>query len=466
MKIRIKIWLPVVVALLDAGAVVIGAWLAYLIRFSETVTGYFPTVTMLPPLDWYLKLSLVLAGLTLISLLVGGLYIFPRRESLFDELVSVSKHYIIVYTLVLAGIFFYREVSFSRMTMALLFIFSGGFLGLVRIIGRWLREELYAQGIAVKRAAVVGSGEQAGPIVKHLSRHPEFGVKLIGNISFGGETEEELTLLGNIGNADRIVEEHKIDTMIIAPAADDTEALPRLVRACYGINVDFLYLPEISPANGHLKKVVEVGGVPFWTLKDNPFEGWLGVVKRASDILASSFLFLITLPLIIVVSIAVKLSSPGPLLYRQRRIGLDGREFDCLKFRSMRIDAERETGPVWATRDDERATRVGKILRRWSLDELPQFWNVLRGDMSMVGPRPERPEFVKQFEKRIDGYHERHRVRAGLTGWAQVNGHRGDTPIEARTDFDRYYVENWSPLFDLKIILMTGKAILKGENSY
>ncbi|NQU06629.1 MAG: undecaprenyl-phosphate glucose phosphotransferase [Calditrichaeota bacterium] len=471
MNIRPKIWLPVIVVMLDAGAVVLGAWLAYLFRFSGTVTTIFPTFESLPPILWYLRLSFVLAGLVILSFLVGGLYRFPRREGLFDELVSVFKLFLLAWILLLAVLFFYRGFTFSRLTMAFLAVSGGGFLGIVRIIGRWLREELYTLGMVVKRAAVVGGGEQADPIVRHLLEHPEFGLRIIGCITSSDKSESsesvgELKELGSIQNAGQTVKDYRLDTLIITPTAKDTLIIPQLVRSCYGINVDFLYLPEISTTNGRPKRVIDVGGVPLWTLKENPFEGWMGVVKRTFDIIVSLALLILVAPVMIIIALTVKLNSKGPLLYRQRRIGRDGREFNCLKFRSMKVDAENETGPVWAIANDTRTTRVGRFLRRWSLDELPQLFNVITGEMSLVGPRPERPEFVHQFEKRIDGYHERHRVRAGLTGWAQVNGLRGDTPIEDRTIYDRYYVENWSLLFDLKIMLMTARAVIKGDNPH
>jgi exopolysaccharide biosynthesis polyprenyl glycosylphosphotransferase len=472
LSIRFKIWLPVFVAILDAGAVVLGAWLAYLFRFSGTVTSIFPTFESLPPVLWYLRISFVLSALAILSFLVGGLYRFPRRESLFDELVSIFKLFSVAWILLLAALFFYHGFEFSRLTMAFLAVSGGCSLGLVRIIGRWLREELYTLGITVKRAAVVGDGEQALPIVRHLSNHPEFGFRVVGSIVSNDnsntlndtESPEELQKLGTIQNARQAIEEHQLDTLIITPKAKDAMILPQLVRSCYGINVDFLYLPEISPVNGRPKNVLDVGGVPLWTLKENPFEGWMGIVKRTFDVLFSILLLIVCSPLMLLIALTVKLDSKGPIFYKQRRIGLDGKEFYCLKFRSMRIDAENETGPVWAATNDPRATRVGKFLRRWSLDELPQFYNVLKGEMSMVGPRPERPVFVKQFEDEIDGYQERLRVRAGLTGWAQVNRRRGDSPIEDRIKYDRYYIENWSLLFDLKIILMTVHAVIKGDD--
>ncbi|NQT35759.1 undecaprenyl-phosphate glucose phosphotransferase [bacterium] len=461
-----KIWLPTAALLLDAWAVLIGVWLAFVIRFSQPVTEYIPIITAMPPIEWYIMLAVIFAFLTLFSFLAGGLYRFPRQDSMLDELTSVIKYYMPAYTLMLAVLFFYRNASFSRLTMAILFLTSGGFLLIGRIFNRWLREKLYSLGVAVRRAAVVGDGDQAVPIVRHIMQHPEFGIEVVGSIGYEMIPVEGLKSLGVIENTGQTVSEYGLDTLIIAPAAGKKDVLPQLVRACYGVNVDFLYLPDIHPSNGRPKKVMDVAGIPLWTLKENPFNGWHGVVKRAADIVFSSFLILVASPLILIIAITVKIDSSGSVFYRQRRIGLDGCEFDCLKFRSMKIDAEAETGAVWAKPGDERVTRIGRMLRRWSMDELPQFWNVLKGDMSLVGPRPERPEFVSQFEKMINGYHERHRVRAGLTGWAQVNGLRGDTPIEERTKYDRFYVENWSMLFDLKIIMMTGLAIIKGENSY
>ncbi len=461
-----RICIPVAAVLFDAIAVIAGTWLAYAARFSEPMTAHIPIVTGLPPVNWYIWLSLALGVFTVLIMMIGGMYRFPRQDVLFDELTSVLKYYISAYTLLLAALFFYREVSFSRLTMAIIFVLSGGFLILVRIFGRRLREKLYSIGIAVRRAAIVGEGEQAIPIIQHLNEHPEFGLKVIGNISWAKDSVEDLKHLGSVSNAGLSVREHKLDTLLITPSPDDRDILPRLVTACYGVNVDFLYLPEIHPVNGRPKKIFAVGGVPLWTLKENPFQGWTGIIKRAFDIIISSILFIIALPLMIVIATAIKLSARGPLLFNQRRVGPDNRAFDCLKFRSMMVDAEEKTGPVWAKPNDARVTGVGRILRRWSLDELPQLLNVLRGDMSLIGPRPERPEFVRQFEKSVDGYHERHRVRAGITGWAQVNGLRGDTPIEARTEYDRYYVENWSLLFDLKILFLTARAVVKGENSY
>jgi len=466
MKRGSRIWLPLLAILVDFCAVVAGTGLAYALRFSPFITDRIPIITGLPPMYWYLRLSLVFAGFTLLVMLNGGMYRFPRQDGLFEELVAAAKYYIAAFTLLLALLFFYRAVSFSRLTMALIFVITGICLALSRLAGRRLREQLYAHGFTVRRAAIVGEGEQAMPILTHLNKHPEFGLKVVGSIGWGDRKLEGVKKLGKVTEAAKAVREYELDTLIITPAVEEREVLPELISACYGVNVDFLYLPELHPANGRPRRIVEFGGVPLWTLKENPFQGWTGLIKRSFDIITGCMFFLLSLPMMIIIGIIIKLDSSGPLLYVQRRVGLDGNEFDCIKFRSMRVDAEESTGPVWTKPGDPRVTRAGRFLRRWSLDELPQLWNVIRGDMSLVGPRPERPEFVRQFEQRIDGYQERHRVRAGMTGWAQVNGLRGDMPIETRTDYDRYYVENWSLLLDIKILILTVLVVLKGENSY
>ncbi len=213
-------------------------------------------------------------------------------------------------------------------------------------------------------------------------------------------------------------------------------------------------------------RIQEIEGIPFLKLKDIPMTTWNRILKRLFDIFITVAGLIIALPIMIFVAIVIKLSSPGPIFYIQERVGLDGVSFPLIKFRSMRIDAETLSGPVRNKKDDNRATLIGKILRRTSLDELPQLFNVLLGQMSVVGPRPERPFFVEQFKNNIPKYLERHRVKTGMTGWAQVNGLRGDVPIEERTKFDIYYVENWSLVFDIKIILKTIRAVIFAKNAY
>jgi Undecaprenyl-phosphate glucose phosphotransferase len=196
-------------------------------------------------------------------------------------------------------------------------------------------------------------------------------------------------------------------------------------------------------------------GLPVITLQGSPLHGWNVVLKRGVDLAGAAVALTVLSPIMLCSAAFIKISSSGPVFYRQTRMGLDGRAFEMLKFRSMRVGAETESGPVWAKAGDDRRTLIGKLLRRTSLDELPQFWNVLKGEMSIVGPRPERPEFIQQFRHSIPQYMLRHKMKAGITGWAQVNGWRGNTSLEKRLEYDLYYIEHWSIWFDLKIMWLT-----------
>jgi exopolysaccharide biosynthesis polyprenyl glycosylphosphotransferase len=212
--------------------------------------------------------------------------------------------------------------------------------------------------------------------------------------------------------------------------------------------------------------IEEFEGVPLIRLRESPLYGWNRALKRTLDLAVGGLALTLALPLMALITAAIKLSSPGPVLLRQERMGIDGRRFTMLKFRTMRTDAEADTGPVWAAADDPRRTRVGALLRRFSLDELPQLWNVLKGEMSLVGPRPERPVFVESFRRSLPGYMLRHKVKAGMTGWAQINGWRGNTSLEKRLEFDLYYIERWSLGFDLKILLHTLWRGFFDKNAY
>jgi exopolysaccharide biosynthesis polyprenyl glycosylphosphotransferase len=298
-----------------------------------------------------------------------------------------------------------------------------------------------------------------------MTSRPDLGHRLVGWFAIDSR-EGERNYLGSWDEVRDVVKRYQIDVVMVVMEDESRQILAQGLTACEGLNVEFLYVPSISSAPHGQVKMTELEGIPLLKMKGVAIQGWNAVVKRAFDIVFSLGALVMLSPLLLLVGLLVKLSSPGPLFYKQERVGLDGIKFDCLKFRSMRMGAESQTGPVWATKGDARVTGIGKIIRRLSIDELPQLWNVLRGDMSIVGPRPERPHFVSQFEERVPGYVERHRVRSGLTGWAQVNGWRGDTSIEIRTQYDLYYVENWSLGFDLQIILRTFTEVFFGKNAY
>jgi exopolysaccharide biosynthesis polyprenyl glycosylphosphotransferase len=252
-----------------------------------------------------------------------------------------------------------------------------------------------------------------------------------------------------------------IDRIFIAIEGAPDEAAAKIVRSCAHLPVQFEVVPDLFGRINERMRLTEMDGIPLLGVKGFPLESWNRFVKRTFDIVVSALLLLVLSPIGLLLTLAIKLDSRGPVFYTQIRMGRDGRIFRIHKFRSMQRNAEAETGPVWASQEDSRTTRVGSILRRTSLDELPQLWNVFRGNMSLVGPRPERPHFVRQFGERIPRYFDRHRVKSGMTGWAQVNGLRGDTSVEERTRYDVFYVENWSLFFDVKILLLTLRHVVK-----
>jgi len=252
-----------------------------------------------------------------------------------------------------------------------------------------------------------------------------------------------------------LLKEGGIEKLVLVSPSGSEEVLKELIKECSDFNVDFTIIPGIYSVLTTRLRVEVLEGIPMIGIKETPLQGVNLWVKRLEDIIISSFLLLITFPLFLLIALLIKITSRGPVFYRQERVGLDGKPFVMLKFRTMKMDAEKETGPVWATPDDPRRTKVGKILRKLSLDELPQLINVVKGEMSLVGPRPERPYFVEKFKEMIPEYMARHRIKAGITGWAQVNGLRGNTPLEERIKYDLYYLENWSLWFDLKILFLT-----------
>jgi exopolysaccharide biosynthesis polyprenyl glycosylphosphotransferase len=242
--------------------------------------------------------------------------------------------------------------------------------------------------------------------------------------------------------------------------------LPRVYQAVSDVLVEVQLVPEIPSLTGLRLRTLEIDGVTFLGLRQNPHCGWARVAKRTMDVALAAGALVLLAPLMAVLAVAVKLTSRGPVFYRQIRTGLGGRPFKMLKFRSMRLDAEHETGPVWAAPNDGRCTPLGRFMRRWSLDELPQLLNVLAGDMSLVGPRPERGVFVEQFRRQIPGYGQRHQVKAGITGWAQVNGWRGNSSLRRRVQCDLYYIAHWSIWLDLQILLMTLWRGFRHRNAY
>jgi Undecaprenyl-phosphate glucose phosphotransferase len=349
-------------------------------------------------------------------------------------------------------------VYFWVLSIAAVALARAGF----REILRFARRHGYNQRFAV----VVGTGEVAETVVQRLRSRPDVGLQVIGIVGDRKDAVDPVRWLGAYADLREVLDAYPVDHVVLALPHEDYGRLPGLLDAIGDEPVTIHVVPDLFRFTSLRGGVEEFEGVPFIHLRESPLHGWNRLVKRAFDVTFAAAALAALTPLMLLVALAIKLSSRGPVLFRQQRMGLDGEPFGMVKFRTMPVDAEAETGPVWAAAGDPRRTALGRLLRRLSLDELPQFVNVLRGEMSVVGPRPERPVFVEQFRRTVPGYMLRHKVKAGITGWAQVHGLRGNTSLEARIRYDLEYIEHWSIWLDLRIIAMTVSRVFFDRNAY
>jgi Undecaprenyl-phosphate glucose phosphotransferase len=454
-------------AVSDVGATVVALAAAYFLRFRAEIV---PITRGIPDASSYYRLFPLIAVLWPGVYYFYGLYQVRRNRSRVEEGLSVLVATGLA-TLLLSGLAtFYRGFSYSRLVLLLflgldvLFVFAGR-----TAIRRYL-EEAWRHGVGVRRVLVVGAGRLGRALVDKFLEHPEAGMRAVGFVDDAPEklnTEYHgVEVLGTTREAAPLSERHGVDTVFLALPLEAHRTMLSVLQEV-GRNVaDVRVVPDLLQYITFRAGVEDMDGLPVVHLTQVPLTGWMSLVKRTLDVAISSAALVALSPLLAAIAAAIRLSDRGPVLYRQRRMGLDGRPFDILKFRSMRVGAEEDTGPTWAQPDDPRRTRLGRLLRQWSLDELPQLWNVLRGEMSLVGPRPERPEFVREFKEKFPQYMVRHRVRAGITGWAQVHGWRGNTSLSKRIEYDLYYIENWSLSLDFRILWMTLRHGLRHHNAY
>jgi Undecaprenyl-phosphate glucose phosphotransferase len=440
---------------------------AYFLRFRVEI---IPVTRGIPDASLYYRLGPLVAFLWPVVYSFYGLYQVRRNRSRVEEGLSVLVATGLA-TLLLAGLAtFYRSFSYSRAVLVLFFGLDVLFVFAGRTAIRRYLEEAYRHGVGVRNVLVVGAGRLGRAVVEKLHDHPEAGLRAIGFVDDAPEKLKTeflgVPVLGHTAEAARIVDERGADTVFLALPLEAHRTMFSVLQEVGRTIADVRVVPDLLQYITFRAGVEDMDGLPVVHLMQVPLTGWMSLVKRALDIAMSGAALVLLSPLYAVIALAIRLSDGGPVLYRQRRMGLDGRPFDILKFRSMIVDAEGQSGPTWASADDARRTRVGAFLRRWSLDELPQFLNVLRGEMSLVGPRPERPEFVREFKDKFPQYMLRHRVRAGITGWAQVHGWRGNTSLARRIEYDLYYIENWSLALDIKILWMTLRHGLRHHNAY
>jgi exopolysaccharide biosynthesis polyprenyl glycosylphosphotransferase len=451
----------------DLAATFAALWAAYVLRFRAEIV---PATKGIPDAALYYRLFPLIAVLWPIVFYFYGLYQVRRNRSRVEEGLAVLVATGLATLLLTALATLYRGFSYSRLVLALFFFADVLFVFAGRTAIRRYLEEAWRHGFGVRQVLVVGAGRLGRAVVDKLAEHPEAGLRVVGLADDDpaklGTSYQGVPILGSTTEAARLSEENRVDTVFLALPLEAHRTMLAVLKEVARTVPDVRVVPDLLQYITFRAGIEDFDGLPVVHLTSVPLSGWMSLVKRSLDIGISAVALLLLCPLFAAIAIAIRLEDRGAVFYRQWRMGLDGRPFHILKFRSMVLGAEDESGPTWASPDDPRRTRRGRFLRRWSLDELPQLINVLRGEMSLVGPRPERPEFVREFKEKFPQYMLRHRVRAGMTGWAQVHGWRGNTSVTKRIEYDLYYIENWSLSLDIKILWMTLRHGLKHRNAY
>jgi Undecaprenyl-phosphate glucose phosphotransferase len=452
----------------DAVLAMAGFLLAYVLRFE---TGLFEITRGQPPIEQYFSVLPFIALVVPIGFHFQGLYRLRRGRSRIDDFFNVLVGSIFAVVLGTVSTLYFqayyateaqRDIGAFEVSRLVWGIFLVCNIMLGYLSRKFIREALerrWMAGVGLRRILIAGAGDLGRIVADRMLEHRELGYQIVGFVDdkAGGDHlgYRGLPLLGSLADAAAIVNNEQIDDLYVALPLEEHMKLLDLVESTSREGVDVKVVPDLLQFIALRARLEDLDGVPVINLNDVPMQGLSSFIKRVLDFFISAgALAAMALPGLFI-SWLIKRSSPGPIFYSQERMGLDGKQFTVYKFRTMPLDAETDTGPIWADENDNRATRVGAFLRRHDLDEWPQFWNVLVGDMSIVGPRPERPFFVEQFKHRIPQYMLRHKVKAGITGWAQVNGWRGNTSLEKRIEYDLYYIENWSVTLDIKIMWLT-----------
>lgn len=448
----------VTLMLLDALLVFTAFVLAYRIR--TTVPWPDELLNEVPLLD-YASLILVHVVSVVATLFAYRLYYIPRAISRVDQFyyafaaVSVGTMLsVAVSTFAFKG----NDVvlDYPRAMIIYAWLLSIVLLMLGRVTHQQVRNWLRSRGLGKDRLLIVGSGDTARMILQRIIWSPRLGYELVGVVNGSDDVSAvlDVPMLGKPEQLPTLIEQHSVDEVIIAIPEQGHRETMRVISYCERGRVSIKIFPDVFQYVTSQASIDELGGLPLLSVRDFALRGYMLIFKRLMDIVGSAIGLVFLSPLMLLVALAIKLESPGPVFFIQERMGLDAKPFMMLKFRSMRKDAEKD-GPGWTTDNDPRRTKIGAILRKIEMDELPNLVNVFLGEMSLVGPRPEQAHYVKQFHEIVPRYMERHREKGGMAGWAQVNGLRGDTSITERTKYDLWYSENWSILLDFKIVLRT-----------
>jgi len=452
-------------------AIIAVAWaLAWVVRFEVLGAAGPLAAPEYSPFRLYMRFLPAVVLLWGSVLLASGLYQTRRAQRLPLVVFAVARAVALGLVATVVAMFFYRAFAFSRLHMLLFGLISSGLLVALRLGVYAAAREARRRGKNLRRVLIVGAGRAGRRLAEAFRQYPWMGFEVVGFLD--DAPADRSGVLGTTaeleGVMDRVAAEGRaVDLVYIALPSWASPTIERILSAASKRLAHVALVPDLFQFGVLLNsRVSDVGGLPVIHLADEAPVDARWVLKRGVDLAFSLAVLVLLAPLFAALAAGVKLSSPGPVFYRQRRMSLNGETFDMLKFRSMPVGAEAASGAVWATPGERRATPFGAFLRRTSLDELPQFINVLRGEMSVVGPRPERPVFIEEFKERVPHYMLRHKSKAGITGWAQVHGWRGNTSIEKRIEYDLYYIQNWSLGLDFRIMWLTLWRGFVHENAY
>lgn len=445
-----------------ADALAIGtAWLvSFWIRFAYLPVD--PTKGIPDFGDKYLPMLPLVVVTHLVIFQRIRLYRPRRDDAIWHETRDIVKAFCVaVVAIVLIDYAMPASNKISRSFLLTYAIVGTFFFALFRAVVRTTLQTMRRRGLNRRTAAIIGAGRNAQRMLLALRNNAWTGLDVryfVDDAAEGtnrGRASHGVPIRGPLNKLREILESDPVDAVFVALSGDQADQTRDVLHALETSTADVRLVPELHPTYSLRSQVSELDGVPIISLRHSPLHGSRALVKQAFDIVVGTICLLIAAVPMIVIAITIKLTSPGPVFYRQRRMGLDGDEFSMIKFRTMRVDAESNSGPVWSRRQDDRRTAIGGFLRRTSLDELPNLFNVLAGQMSLVGPRPERPEFIAKFKHEIPRYMLRHKIKAGMTGYAQIKGLRGDTSLKKRIQCDLYYIRNWSIWLDIRILFQT-----------
>ena len=456
-----------IMVLLDVVTIILSLTISWWLRFKTTIFG--PIGGHLPIENYIFFLLFAVIPVYLILYFSFGLY-RPRRtyKTIFSEATQIIKVNIVAFVVLVAILFILNQPDFSRIMLFLLAIIASIFGIIERFVIRNFLKKIRINNKNLKHILIVGDNDLAYTFARRIRSNPYLGFDIsgfLGRSDHVGMEIEGSKIIGSFKDLDNVLENNSFDRVVLAIPLKYYYKINELVESCERVGIKAEIIPDYIRYFPAQPSVDMIEDIPIINIRyvplDDPFNRTL---KYISDYVISIIAIIITSPIMIVTAIAIKLTSPGPIIFKQERIGFHGKPFKMYKFRSMRVQAIDDEASKWTTKDDPRKTKVGNFIRKTSIDELPQFFNVLKGDMSVVGPRPERPYFVGKFRKEIPKYMVKHQVRPGITGWAQIHGCRGDTSINKRIEYDIEYVENWHMGLDLGIMIKT--VLKKSPNAY